>query len=50
LNERYEKWIETYNAGKMIIVDVNSLKFEEVPEDFGVIINMINAELFGLFK
>ncbi|HNY63692.1 MAG TPA: deoxynucleoside kinase [Bacteroidales bacterium] len=50
LNERYEKWIETYNAGKLLIVDVNNLKFEEVPEDFGVIINMINAELFGLFK
>jgi len=50
LNERYEKWIETYNAGKLLIVDVNNLKFEEVPEYFGVIINMINAELFGLFK
>ena len=34
----------------MLIVDVNTIKFAEKPEDFGEIINKIDAELFGLFK
>ena len=49
LNERYEDWISGYKLGKLLIVDVNKLKFAERPEDFGEIIEMINAELFGLF-
>ena len=32
------------------MVDVNKLKFAERPEDFGVIIEKIDAELYGLFK
>jgi deoxyadenosine/deoxycytidine kinase len=50
LNERYEEWISNYDAGKLLIIDVNTIKFGEVPEDFGIVIEKINAELFGLFK
>jgi len=50
LNEKYEKWISNYKNGKLLIVDVNTIKFAEKPEDFGEIINKIDAELFGLFK
>lgn len=50
LNEKYEKWISGYNKGKLLVIDVNTLKFGERPEDFGEIINKIDAELFGLFK
>ncbi len=50
LNEKYEKWISNYNDGKLLVVDVNTIKFAEKPEDFGEIINKIDAELFGLFK
>ncbi|MBR4919616.1 MAG: deoxynucleoside kinase [Bacteroidales bacterium] len=50
LNEKYEKWISNYNDGKLLVVDVNTIKFAERPEDFGEIINKIDAELFGLFK
>ena len=49
LNEKYEKWISNYKDGKLLIVDVNTIKFAEKPEDFGEIINKIDAELFGLF-
>jgi deoxyadenosine/deoxycytidine kinase len=49
LNDRYEEWISGYNSGKLLIVDVNTIKFAETPEDFGSIIEMVNAELFGLF-
>jgi len=49
LNERYEEWISNYNSGKLLIVDVNTIKFAETPEDFGTVIEMVNAELYGLF-
>jgi deoxyadenosine/deoxycytidine kinase len=50
LNERYENWIANYTHGKLLIVDVNVIKFGEKAEDFGTVIERINAELFGLFK
>lgn len=50
LNERYEEWITNYDLGKLLIIDVNTIKFGEVPEDFGIVIEKINAELYGLFK
>jgi deoxyadenosine/deoxycytidine kinase len=49
LNERYEAWIQTYTKGKLLIVDVDNVNFEDNPEDLGMIINKINAELNGLF-
>ena len=49
LNDRYEDWISNYKDGKLLIVDVNTIKFAEVPEDFGNVIDMVNAELYGLF-
>jgi len=57
LNERYEEWILKYEkqleksgVGKLLIIDVNTIKFGEKAEDFGIVIDKINAELFGLFK
>ncbi len=49
LNQRYEEWIRNYKLGKLLIIDVNKIKFAERQEDFGVVIDKINAELFGLF-
>ena len=49
LNERYEQWIDSYTAGKNLIVNVDNINFAEKPEDLGVIIDKINAELHGLF-
>jgi deoxyadenosine/deoxycytidine kinase len=49
LNDRYEEWISKYDGGKLLIVDVNTIKFAEIPEDFGSVIEMVNAELYGLF-
>ena len=49
LNERYESWISEYKDGKLLIIDVEKVKFHESKEDLGVIIEKINAELFGLF-
>ncbi len=49
LNERYEAWIQTYDKGKLIIIDVDAIDFVNNPEDLGNIINRIDAELNGLF-
>jgi deoxyadenosine/deoxycytidine kinase len=49
LNERYEAWISTYDKGKLLIVDVDTNNFSEDSEDLGQVINMINAEINGLF-
>jgi deoxyadenosine/deoxycytidine kinase len=50
LNERYEKWIEEYRDGKVLIINVDEVKFEERPEDLSIIIDRIDALLHGLFK
>jgi len=50
LNERYEAWITSYEAGRFVIVDVDDLNINEKPEDLGKIIRQIDAELHGLFK
>ena len=49
LNERYEAWIQTYTKGKLLIIDVDNINFVDNPEDLGMIINKIDAELHGLF-
>ena len=49
LNDRYEKWIENYSAGKLLIVDVDKLHFEESPEDFSTVCDKVEAQIHGLF-
>ncbi len=50
LNERYEAWIENYDLGNLLIIDVDNIDFFNKPEDLGNIINKIDAEIHGLFK
>jgi deoxyadenosine/deoxycytidine kinase len=57
LNKLYEEWIALYEKqfvrtgqSKLLTIDVNTIKFAEKAEDFGTVIEKINAELFGLFK
>jgi len=49
LNERYEAWVNTYDLGKLLIVDVNNLNFQDNPKDLSQIIDKIDAEIHGLF-
>ena len=48
LNERYEQWIAGY-TGKLIEIDADNLDFLNRPEDFALITDRIDAELYGLF-
>ncbi len=49
LNERYEAWIESYNLGKLLIVDVDNTDYFSRPEDLRGVINKIDATIHGLF-
>ena len=49
LNERYEAWVESYNLGRLLIVDADNYNFPENSEDLSTVIDKINAELHGLF-
>jgi deoxyadenosine/deoxycytidine kinase len=49
LNDYYNKWIDGYHEGPLLIIDVDKNKFAENEEHMGEIINKIDAQLFGLF-
>ena len=48
LNDRYEQWISEY-PGRVLTIDADGLDFQNRPEDFALITDKIDAELFGLF-
>jgi deoxyadenosine/deoxycytidine kinase len=49
LNEFYEKWIGTYNDGRLLIIDVDKLNFADNEDALAEVINKVSAELHGLF-
>ena len=48
LNERYDEWIGSYQ-GKVLVIEADDLDFENRPEDFALITDRIDAQLYGLF-
>ena len=48
LNERYDEWIAGY-SGKVLVIEADELDFEHRPEDFAMITDKIDAQLYGLF-
>jgi deoxyguanosine kinase/deoxyadenosine kinase subunit len=49
LNQRYEEWISTYDKGKLLIINVDDIDFVQNKEDLGIIIDKIDAQIYGLF-
>ena len=49
LNERYEDFIHNKYKGRVLTVGVDTLDFQNRPQDLASIIDSIDAELFGLF-
>jgi deoxyadenosine/deoxycytidine kinase len=49
LNELYNKWIDGYKEGSLLVIDVDKNKFPENEEHLGEIITRIDAQLYGLF-
>ena len=48
LNERYEAWIQTYDKGKLLIIDVDDLDFVKNKKDLQTITDKIDNSLKGL--
>ena len=48
LNERYDEWIGNYE-GQVLVIEADDLDFENRPEDFAMITDKIDAQLYGLF-
>ncbi|MBK0380896.1 deoxynucleoside kinase [Mucilaginibacter segetis] len=49
LNEKYNKWINGYNLGKLLVLDKDKLDFANNTEDMAFIVNLIEREINGLF-
>ena len=49
LNERYEAWINSYELGKLLIIEVDNKDLPNNPEDLREVINKIDAQIHGLF-
>ena len=49
LNRKYEDWIASYK-GRLLVIDADNLDFENRAEDFSLITDRIDAELYGLFQ
>jgi deoxyadenosine/deoxycytidine kinase len=49
LNERYENWIDTYKAGRLLIINCDVVDFIHNPSDLGKIIEDVDGQLHGLF-
>lgn len=48
LNKRYDDWISEYQ-GRVLTINGDNLDFENRPEDFSLITDKVDSELFGLF-
>jgi len=49
LNDLYNKWIDGYKEGNLLVIDVDKNKFPDNEEHLGEIITRIDAQLYGLF-
>ncbi|MEP7279832.1 MAG: deoxynucleoside kinase [Bacteroidota bacterium] len=49
LNDYYNKWIESYKEGALLVIDIDKNKFAENEEHMGEIIRKVDAQLYGLF-
>ncbi len=49
LNDKYEKWISSYDGGKLLVLDKDKLDFENNTDDLSYVLDSVNREINGLF-
>ena len=49
LQGHYEEWIEDYDRGPKLIIDIDELDFVNEQKDQRAVLNQIESRLFGLF-
>ena len=50
LNERYEAWIQGYDKGRLLIIDVDELNFVDNKNDLSKIIEKVDSQINGIFN
>jgi deoxyadenosine/deoxycytidine kinase len=50
LNGFYNKWIEGYKDGPLLVIDVDNCNFAEKELDFADVVRKIDAQIHGLFS
>ena len=50
LNERYEAWIQNYDKGKLLIIDVDNRNFVDRKDDLSKIIEKVDSQINGIFN
>ncbi|HPI53850.1 MAG TPA: deoxynucleoside kinase [Chitinophagaceae bacterium] len=49
LNEYYNNWLDKYEDGRLLVIDVDKINYADSKEDLAKVIGMIEAEVHGLF-
>ncbi len=49
LNDKYQKWINGYNLGKLLIIDKDTIDFANNTEDLASVVQLVEREINGLF-
>lgn len=49
LNEYYNSWIDKYDDGKLLVIDIDKTNYAENKDDLAKVVSMVNAEVNGLF-
>jgi deoxyadenosine/deoxycytidine kinase len=50
LNKNYERWINSYKDGRLLVIDVNQIDFVENIDDFSDLVNKVDLEINNLFE
>jgi deoxyadenosine/deoxycytidine kinase len=50
LNLLYEQWIARYDLGKLLIIDSDKYDYVNEASHLATVLEMVNRELFGIFK
>ncbi len=50
LNDHYAEWIDGYDLGRLLVIDVNDMDYVANVEDFSEVVSRIDVELNGLFS
>ncbi len=50
LNGFYNKWIEKYDDGPLLVIDVDNCNFADKEEDLADVVRKIDAQIHGLFS
>jgi deoxyadenosine/deoxycytidine kinase len=49
LNEYYNNWLDKYEDGRLLVIDIDKINYADNKDDLAKVIDMVNAEVNGLF-